>query len=126
MPGIADIRVTRDGYQPHVQRFQLAEHATQNFQLALSGMRLDLAGPYTLAIDVACSTSTPVPAELRHRSYAASLTQSGPTVEVVLTESSRFRVNSARRGDRFSGRVDAAGATFNLGDISVVLYYGPL
>lgn len=114
VPGTADIRVTRDGYQPHVQSFQLAEHVTQNFQLALSGMRLDLAGPYTLAIEVACSTSTPVAADLRHRSYAAFLTQRGSTLEVVLTESSRFRVNSAGRGDRFSGRVDAAGATFNL------------
>jgi Carboxypeptidase regulatory-like domain len=124
VPGVADIRVTREGYQPHVQRVQLAEHVTQNFQLALSGMRLDLAGPYTLTIDAACSTSTPVGAELRHRSYSASLTQSGSTVEVVLTESSRFRVNNARRGDGFVGRVDAAGATFILGD-NFFPYYGP-
>jgi carboxypeptidase family protein len=124
VPGVADIRVTREGYHPHVQRVQLAEHVTQNFQLALSGMRLDLAGPYTLTIDAACSTSTPVGADLRHRSYSASLTQSGSTVEVVLTESSRFRVNNARRGDGFMGRVDAAGATFTLGD-NFFPYYGP-
>jgi hypothetical protein len=125
VPGTADIRVSRDGYQPHVQRVQLAEHVTLNFQLALSGMRLDLAGPYMLTIDVACgSTSTPVAADLRRLSYAASLTQNGPTLEVVLTESSRFRVNSARRGDRFSGRADAAGATFNLGD-AFFPYYLP-
>lgn len=122
--GVADVRVTREGYQPHTQRVQLAEHVTQNFQLALSGMRLDLAGPYTLTMDAACSTSTPVSAELQHRSYAASLTQSGSTVEVVLTESSRFRVNHARRGDRFTGRVDAAGAAFTLGD-NFFPYYGP-
>ena len=124
VPGVADIRVTREGYHPHVQRVQLAEHVTQNFQLALSGMRLDLSGPYTLTIDAACSTSTPVGAELRHRSYSASLTQSGSTVEVVLTESSRFRVNNARRGDGFMGHVDAAGATFTLGD-NFFPYYGP-
>jgi hypothetical protein len=119
--------VTRDGYQPLVQRLQLAEHVTQNFQLALSGTRLDLAGPYTLAIDVTCATSRAIPADLRQRSYAAFLTQSGSTLEVVLTESSRFRVNSAGRGDRFSGRVDAAGATFNLEGFSAsYYYYGPL
>ena len=125
--GIADVRVTREGYQPHVQRFQLAEHVTQNFQLALSGMRLDLAGPYTLAIDVACATSTPVPLDVRHLSYAAFLTQTGATLEVVLTESSRFRVNGVGRGDRFRGRVDAAGATFNLEGFSAdyYYYYGP-
>ena len=123
VPAIADMRVTRDGYQPHVQRLQLAEHVNQNFQLALSGMRLDLAGPYTLSIDVTCATSTPVPLELRHRSYAAALTQSGSTLEVVLTESSRFRVNTAGRGDRFGGRVDAEGATFNLEDLLDFYFY---
>jgi hypothetical protein len=126
VPGIAEIRVTRDGYQPQVQRFQLAEHVTQNFQLALSGTRLDLAGPYTLAIDVACATSTPVPPDVRHRSYAAFLTQTGATLEVVLTEPSRFRVNGVGRGDRFRGRVDAVGATFNLEGFSAdYYYYGP-
>jgi hypothetical protein len=125
VPGIADVRVTRNGYQPHVGRVQLAEHTTQDFQLALTGTRLDLAGSYTLAIDVACSTSTPVPADVRHLSYAAFLTQSGPGLEVVLTESSRFRV-AAGRGDRFSGRADAAGATFNLAGFSEgFYYYGP-
>lgn len=126
VPGIADVRINRDGYQPHVQRFELADHVTQNFQLALSGTRLDLAGPYTLAIDVACATSTPVPPDVRHLSYAAFLTQTGATLEVVLTESSRFRVNGVGRGDRFRGRVDAAGATFNLEGFSVdYYYYGP-
>jgi hypothetical protein len=124
VPRIADIRVTRDGYGPYVQSVQLVEHATQNFQLALSGTRLDLAGPYTLAIDAACATSTPVPADLRHRIYPASMTQSGSTLEVVLEEPSRFRINAARRGDRFTGRVDAAGATFSLGD-NFYPYYGP-
>lgn len=125
VPGTGTIRVTRDGYQPHVQGIQLMDHVTQNFQLMLSGSRLDLAGAYTLAIDAACRTSTPVAADLRNRSYAASLTQNGSTVEVVLTES-RFRVNSAGRGDRFRGRVDAAGATFNLEGFSELDYYwGP-
>jgi hypothetical protein len=124
VPRLADIRVTRDGYQPYVQSVQLAEHATRNFQLALSGPRLDLAGPYTLAIDAVCSTSTPVAADFRHRFYPASVTQSGSALEVVLEEPSRFRINPARRGDRFTGRVDAAGATFILGE-SFFPYYSP-
>jgi hypothetical protein len=124
--GTADIRVTRDGYQPHVQRVQLADHVTQNFELALSGTRLELAGPYTFSIDVECEGSVPVAATLRHLSYAAFLTPRGPVLDVVLTESSRFRINSAGRGDRFSGRVDAAGATFKFDSFTSdsVWYYG--
>jgi hypothetical protein len=114
----ADIRVTRAGYQPHVQRLQLAEHVTQDFELVLSGTRLELAGPYTFSLDVECEGSVPVAANLRHLSYAVILTQSGSALEVVLTESSRFRVNSAGRGDRFSGRVDAAGASFKFDSFS--------
>jgi hypothetical protein len=117
VPGAGTIRVSRDGYEPHVQGFQLTEHASQNFQLTLAGTRLDLAGPYTLAVEAACQTSTPVPADLRRGSYAATLTQNGANLEVLLTEP-RFRSNSAGRGNRFTGRVDAAGATFRLEDFS--------
>jgi hypothetical protein len=116
VPGIAEVRVIEDGHRPHLQSFRLAEHVTQNFQLSLAGTRLDLAGPYTLDIDTGCEpveTSAGL-LDLRHLRYEAFLTQSGPTLEVVLTESSRFRVDGAGRGHRFSGRVDSAGATFNL------------
>ncbi|HSC27586.1 MAG TPA: carboxypeptidase-like regulatory domain-containing protein [Vicinamibacterales bacterium] len=127
VPAGGEIRVTRDGYRTHVERLEIADHAVRDFQLALSGARLDLSGSYTLAIDVDCHTSTPVrPPELRHRSYAALLTQTGSAVEVVLTESSRFRVNSTRRGDRFKGHADAVGATFFLqGFFSYYYPYDP-
>jgi carboxypeptidase family protein len=124
VPATTDVRVTKDGYQPHVQRFQLAEHATQNFQLALSGTRLDLAGPYTLEIDTGCEPiSIPVGTlDLPRLRYDAVLTQRESILEVVLTESWRFRVNGAGRGHGFSGRVDSAGATFNLRGVSWYYY----
>ena len=114
-PG-TEIRVTRDGYRTHVERVESAEHTTRNVQLALSGARLDLSGSYILAIGVECgNTSTPVrPPELRHRSYAALLTQTGSVIDVVLTESERFRINALGRGNHFTGHADAAGATFYL------------
>jgi hypothetical protein len=121
VPAAADVRVTRDGYQPLVQGLRLHGHATQNFHLALSGMRLDLGGPYTLTIDTTCET--PLPPDIRQRRYAAFLTQNGPKVDVVLTESERFTLNAVGRGDRFSGRVDAAGATFDVGQ-GFYAYYG--
>ena len=125
VPANANIRVTRDGYQPHIENVRLTEHTTRNFALTLAGARLEIAGPYTLTIDVRCTTSTPVPADVRQLSYAALLTQTGPTVEVLLTEFARFRINSAGRGNRFSGHVDAAGATFHLDDFLTdsVWYY---
>jgi len=111
----AEVRVTRNGYRTHAETLDVADHASRNFQLALAGARLDFSGSYTLAIDAECNTSTPVrPTDLRHRSYAAVLTQAGSVIDVVLTESSRFRVNAARRGDRFKGHADAGGATFVL------------
>jgi hypothetical protein len=98
---------------------------TQDFRLMLAGTRLDLAGPYTLAVEAVCQTSTPVPADVRQRTYAATLTQNGAALEVLLTEP-RFRINSAGRGNRFSGRVDATGAIFNLEDFSGPDYdFGP-
>lgn len=125
VPSQAEIRITRDGYQPHVEWLQIAQHATQNFQLSPSGAPVALAGDYTLTVDVECgTTSTPVrPMELRRRTYAAVLAQTGSTLEVVLTESSRFRVNSAGRGNRFSGHADPVGATFYLQ--SFFSYYYP-
>jgi hypothetical protein len=123
VPASADIRVSRDGYHPRVQRVQLTGHLTQDFQLGLSGVRLGLTGSYLLTVDAACATSTPVREDVRHLVYAARLTQTDARVDVELTEGPRFRVNVAGRGNRFSGHVDAAGATFDLGD-SFYPYYG--
>jgi hypothetical protein len=124
VPHAADIRITRDGYRPHLQSFQLSEHVTQNFELTLAAAALNLAGPYTLSLDATCATSTPVSGDFRHRSYAALITQRGSVLEVGLTESSRFRVNTRGRGDRFSGRADPVGAAFDLGS-SFFPYYAP-
>jgi hypothetical protein len=122
VPASAVVHVARDGYQPLVQHLQLGEHTRRDFQLELSGTRLDLTGTYTLTVDAACATSTPVSEDLRHPRYAASITQSGPALQVVLTETERFKVNGAGRGDRFTGRVDTVTASFDLGD-NFFLYY---
>jgi carboxypeptidase family protein len=123
VPAEADVRVTRDGYAPIVQSLRLTAHVTRNFQLAADGQRLNLTGKYTLAIDVnGCQSSRPVTPDLQHRRYEAVLTQQGPTVDVTLTEP-RFRLNSVGRGNRFSGTVDSAGATFTLRGYAGDYYY---
>ena len=128
VPPDADIQITRAGYNPVVQSVHLTGNATQNFQLTVSGPRPNLSGNYTLAIDVSsCPGTIPLAFDLLHRQYEAVLTQSGPTVQVALTEP-RFRTNSLGRGNHFSGDVDAAGATFLIqGSVSYYyFYYGPI
>jgi hypothetical protein len=82
------------------------------FPLALSGPRLSLGGDYTLAIDMVGSCNS-LPAELHHRRYDAVVMQDGIDLEVRLTEP-RFRLNAFNKGNRFTGRADAGGATFTL------------
>jgi hypothetical protein len=112
VPADADIRVTAEGYLPHERRVQLTGHATEDVPLTLSGPRLMLNGPYTLAIDTATNCLGLSP-DLQHRSYAAVVTQTGPAIEVTLTEP-RFRVNEIGRGNRFTGRVAGTIASFTL------------
>lgn len=128
VPPEATVRVTAAGYQPYEQSLRLTAHVTQNFSLTSSGPRLSLTGNYTLAIDVvACSGSRPLSTDLQHRTYDAVLTQTGATVDVTLTEP-RFKINSIGRGNQFSGRVGAGGATFTLQSYegSYYPYYGPV
>ena len=124
VPAAAEIRVTANGYLPVVQNVQLAAHGTQNFQLALSGPRLSLNGPVTLAIDVVgtCSGNPGLPENLQHRTYEAAVTTTGSLVEVRLIEP-RFRVNNSGLGNWFTGRADPASVTFRLDTIFWYYFY---
>jgi hypothetical protein len=127
VPASADIQVSGAGYTTFVRHVTLSTNSTENFLLQLNGPRLGLNGNYTLAIDVTdCSGSQALSAGLRHRTYDASVTQSGSTIDVLLTEP-RFRLNSLARGNRFSGHALGGGATFTLDwyDSYYYPYYGP-
>jgi hypothetical protein len=113
VPADAEFRVTAVGYEPRVQRFEFSSHTTQNIQLTLSNPRLNFSGPYTLAVDAVGSCQGSFPAELQHRSYTATLKQSGLTLDVALTEP-RFRLDASGRGNHFSARVDPGGISFYL------------
>ena len=113
VPADAQIRVTAEGYLPHERSLRLTGHATEDVPLTLSGARLTINGPYTLAID-AVNAATCLPLASQHRSYEAVVTQTGPVVAVALTEP-RFTVNQIGRGNGFTGRVVGPVATFTLG-----------
>jgi hypothetical protein len=123
VPAEAQVQVTADGYLSQTQSLQLVSHTTRNFQLLASEPRLDLTGNYTLGLDVVdgCPGSTPLAAELQHRSYEAVMTQSGLTLDVLLTEP-RFTVENGL-GNRFSGQVTPTGATFRLRAPTLSFYY---
>ena len=121
VPPAAEIRVTASGYTPVVQSLQLTGNTTRNFQLTLSGPRLNLNGPFTLAIDVGPCSGLSI--DLQHRRYDALVTTTGSFMDVVLTETSRFRL-SFGLGNRFRGRVDPSGAvTFTLDAFTGGFYY---
>ena len=123
--GDVELRITKDGYQPHAQRYQIADHVMLNAQLALLAPRLDAAGTYTLTIAAAEECRASIPEELRLRNYTAVLTQSGSQLDVRL-QGATFAVSVGRRGDWFSGRAEPTQVVFNLSrfDSSYYGYYG--
>ena len=108
----AEARISKPGYETVVHALGLTSHGRLDFALTLSGPRLNLSGSYTLAVDAADGCSA-LPADLQHRRYDATLTQSGLTLNVALTEP-RFQLTQGR-GNHFSGRVDGPDVTFKLG-----------
>lgn len=127
VPPNADIRITADGYVAQTQSVQLTTNSTRNFQLALPGPRGNFTGLYRLAIDVTGSCGSPVlSADLQHRRYDATLTQTGPNVDVTLTEPI-FRMNGTARGNHFTGQAGVAGVNFTIDPFYSYYYpyYGP-
>ena len=125
VPADAQLRVTADGYLPHERSLRLTGHATEDVPLTLSGPRLTIDGPYTLAIASVNPCGLGLPSQ--NRSYEAVATQTGTEVVVALTEP-RFRVDATGRGNRFTGTIRGAVATFDLGyfDEEALSFYGPM
>ena len=113
VPPNAIVQVSRAGYMPLTQAVQLTGHATRDFDLVLSGSRLQLSGEYTVVMDmpVGCQYGPGLSPDLRRRVYLATVTQTGPLVEVTLIDP-RFRTNNAQRGNRFTGHADSTGVRF--------------
>ena len=126
VPPTAIVQVSKTGYTAISQPLQLTTHATRDFQLVLAGSRVILNGYYTLTLDMPAGCTGDISADLRRRSYEATVTQAGAVVEVILTEP-RFRVNHQNRGNRFTGYADSERVTFTLGGFDSYFYptYSP-
>lgn len=125
LPADSEVHVTSDGYQPTVQSVHLTGHASKDFQLTPAGPRLHLAGLYTLSIDAApgCSGYFSLPVGLQHRSYQATVTQTGLTLQVTLTEP-RFILDGSGLGNHIAGTAGIVGATFTFASYDIDYYYG--
>jgi hypothetical protein len=120
--GDVELRITKDGYQPHAQGYQVGDHLMLNAQLALLAPRPDVAGTYTLTIAAAEECRANLPEDVRLRSYTAVVTQNGSQLDVRL-EGATFAVSVSRRGNWFSGRAEPTQVVFNLSRFDP-LYYG--
>ena len=123
--GDVELRITKNGYQPHAQRYSVADHLMLNAQLALLASRPDVSGTFTLTIAAAEECRANMPEDVRLRNYTAVVTQSGSQLDVRLHDAT-FAVSVGRKGNGFSGRAEPTQAVFNLSrfDPSYYGYYG--
>lgn len=127
VPSNAQLRISHDGFQTSTRQLTASAHTTQNVPLVRSGSALDLNGRYTLTVAVngSCQSfsSSPLPAELRRRTYTADVTQNGGDLLVSLSGAT-FAKSSGGLGDHFRGTTTQNGALFQLGDYWSFYYYG--
>ena len=123
--GDVELRITKDGYQSHAQRYQVADHLMVNAQLNLLAPRPDVAG--SLHVD-----------DRRGRGVSRQHARGSTTEELhggadaegsqldVRLQGASFAVSAGGRGNGFSGRAEPTQVVFNLSrfDPSYYGYYG--
>jgi hypothetical protein len=112
--GDVELTVTKTGFQPVEQRFQIAGHQTLNFDLKLSGPRQTAQGNYALRISAA-NECINLPDDLRQRAYSAAIAQDGPRLTVTLGGANFFRARAnAPIQNTFKGTADSDQLRFQL------------
>jgi hypothetical protein len=82
------LRVAKDGYQPVIRIFDVADHKGYDVELPLLAPRADITGTYTMRLNAADDCSVGVgEGRLREeahrvRTYGVEVRQDGPTLEV--------------------------------------------
>jgi hypothetical protein len=110
--GVTRITVTKEGYETVTKVHTITSHETVDFDMVLSRSRDDVSGRYTLTITAAPECTT-IPADLRARAYPATVTQTGPKLEVTL-EGGQFFSRNGRTHNRFGGILEPQKARFEL------------
>ena len=122
LAGDVELRISKNGYQTHVQQYQAADHAILNAQLRLVNPRRDLSGAYTLTIAAADDCRLELPEELRVRNYRALVTLTGNQLDVRL-EGSTFALAASGQGNKFRGRAEADELLFMMSGYEAYGYF---
>jgi hypothetical protein len=124
--GVIQLKFSKPGYVDIIKPFTAVQNDVLDFPEATQTAAIpSLAGTYTLTLtaDPACPTVTmnrvaPLPDDFRQpRGYAASLTQSGPSLTVTLTGS-----DMVSGSNQFTGRVEPDSVEFQIGSYSYYYY----
>jgi hypothetical protein len=105
--GDMEIRLSKDGYQTQQRRITVSGHHTEEITLALAHPRLEVAGAYTLTVTAAAECRVDLPADVRQRSYRATVTQDGPRVTVTLDTGKFFSQPHTGVSNQLFGSVEA-------------------
>jgi hypothetical protein len=116
--GDVEIRAAKDGYNERVNRLIVSSNTTSDFELT-QATRNDVFGSYELTVTASpgcpASGSRALPPDVRSRTYAATITQDGPRLNVTLS-------GATLMNGSFAGRVEPSTVSFDLRGVST--YYG--
>ena len=122
VPTDAQLRFTKDGYDPAVQSVHVSNNwAEVRVQMLSSAARPSLPGGYQLTISSApCADGTVLPEQVRTRVYGARIWNAGARVMVEL-DAANFALQfcpicGETRGNRFTGQAEVLDARFTLED----------
>jgi hypothetical protein len=111
--GDIELRVAKAGFTPRVTRLTVSSHLAHDVEVAPEAPRQNIAGMYQLEIAASATCRHVLREELRTRTYVAQILQSGPLVEARLSGAT-FSRSPGGAGDRFRGRVEPDGVSFQL------------
>jgi hypothetical protein len=112
--GDAEIRVSKDGYDPQVRRTFVASHQTEDFELVISRPRPIIAGTYTLQVAASAECRADLPEPPRERTYTAVVTQDGARLTVKLGGAKFLTQPPFGSGNSFTGTVEPNRVLFSL------------
>jgi hypothetical protein len=118
--GVAQVRATKDGYQPATQNVsQDTEHV--NVDLTPSVPYASIGGVYSLTFTA--SPSCNLPEDAMKRTYTATIDQRGAPLTIFLSDA-RFFTSNQLTWNQFTGRATGNAVSFSLNDTYYCFYYG--
>lgn len=124
VPPDSHLRASKEGYLSATNHLHLRAHDIRNIEMEVDGGRAAVGGDYTMTVEAnTCNNTKPLPADLRRRTYEATVTQNGPLLDVRLTGPA-FALDAQGRGNRFRGTASPTQARLTMQDFGWP-YYSP-